>query len=390
MKKSVIKNKTLSKLQNCIQYIFNLSIEKTEYFTEFLDLFLINQNKKSNAIDIILIDKIYQILNSVEMLNNDNKINFAKKTIKYNGNEFKYIKKITSGSYGDISDCVFNGKPSILKNIKFKQNELKNDDVVYFLNNEFLKENIIHLILFCLYESMLICTNNQIPRCIPEIHNIVNAVSKNNNGFETIVLIMEKLDYDLCYFFDKKQHSFKEELSLISLVVYNIYNLQKCLKNFMHRDFHSKNIMLKKLNDLQSTTIITDDVKFDVYNDYQTYIIDFGMCFANFSSSKCKNINMTESKMFVEGSYQDNETYNKGQDMRMFLASLYYWHNKTISEELKDFLNELFEPYEKNSKLKSQIKNGTPTFFFYDEVLKIKDKRFYPDNMLKRIKKNLN
>jgi hypothetical protein len=388
MKKSVIKNKTLSKLQNCIQYIFNLSIEKTEYFTEFLDLFLINQNKKSNAIDIILIDKIYQTLNSVEMLHNDNKINFAKKTIKYNGNEFKYIKKITSGTYGDINNCVFNGKPSILKNIKFKQNELKNDDVVYFLNNEFLKENIIHLILFCLYESMLICTNNQIPRCIPEIHNIVNAVSKNDNGFETIVLIMEKLDFDLCYFFDKK-HSFKEELSLISLVVYNIYNLQKCLKNFMHRDFHSKNIMLKKLNDLQSTTIITEDVKFDVYNNYQTYIIDFGMCFANFSSSKCKNINMSESKMFVEGSYQDNDTYNKGQDIRLFLASLYYWHNKTISEELNNFLKELFESYEKNSKFKSQIKNGTPTFFFYGDVLKIKDKRFYPENMLKRIRKIL-
>ena len=93
MKKSVIKNKSLSKLQNCIQNIFNLSIEKTAYFTEFLDLFLINQNKKSNAIDIILIDELYQILNSVEMLHNDNKINFAKKTIKYNGNEFKYIKK---------------------------------------------------------------------------------------------------------------------------------------------------------------------------------------------------------------------------------------------------------------------------------------------------------
>jgi len=386
-KKSVIKNKSLSKLQNCIQNIFNLSIEKTAYFTEFLDLFLINQNKKSNAIDIILIDELYQILNSVEMLHDDNKINFTKKTIKYHGNEFKYIKKITSGSYGDISSCIFNQKPSILKNIKFKQNELKNDDIVYFLNNEFLKENIIHLILFCLYESMLVCTNNQIPRCIPEIHNVINAVSKNDNGFETIVLIMEKLDYDLCYFFDKK-HTFIEELSLISLVVYNIYNLQKCLKNFMHRDFHSKNIMLKKLNVLQSTTIITGDVKFDVYSNYQPYIIDFGMCFINFSS-KCKNINMNNSKMVVEGSYKDNDTYNKGQDIRLFLASLYYWHNKTISEELNNFLNELFESYEKNSKLKSQIKNGTPTFFFYDDVLKIKDNRFYPENMLNRIRKIL-
>ena len=386
--KSVIKNKSLSKLQTCIQNIFNLSIEKTMHFTQFLDLFLINQDQHSNTIDTILIDELYQILNSVEMLHNDDKLYFIKKKIKYHGNEFKYIKKLTSGSYGDINSCIFNGKPSILKNIKFKQNELKNEDIIYFLNNEFLKENIVHLILFCLYESMLVCTNNQIPRCIPQIHNVINATSKNDNGFETIILIMEKLDYDLCYFFDKK-HIFIEELSIISLVAYNLYNLQKCLKKFMHRDFHSKNIMLKKLNDLQCTTIITEDVKFDVYNKYQTYIIDFGMCFVNFNSSKCKNINMIDSKMTVEGSYQDNETFNKGQDMRLFLASLYYWHSKTISQELKDFLKDLFEPYKNYSKFNSQMKNGNPTFFFYDEVLKIKDKRFYPENILKIIQKNI-
>jgi hypothetical protein len=110
---------------------------------------------------------------------------------------------------------------------------------------------------------MLVCTKNTIPRCIPEIYNVVNAVSCN--GFETIILIMEKLDIDLCYFFDRK-HNFEEEISMIALVAYNVYNLQKCMKNFMHRVFHSKNIMLKKLNDVQLTTIITEDVEFGVYN----------------------------------------------------------------------------------------------------------------------------
>ena len=385
MEKSVIKNKTLSKLQNCIQLIFGISIEKAKDFTQFLDLFLVNQNKNSDIIDTILIDEIYQILNSVKILKDDNKINFVKnKKITYGKNNFKYIKKITSGSYGDISMCVYNDRQSILKNVKFTQTELKDKDIVYFLNNEFLKENIIHLILYCLYESMLVCTKNTIPRCIPEIYSITNAVS--GNGFETIILIMEKLDIDLCYFFDRK-HNFEEEISMIALVAYNIYNLQKCMKNFMHRDFHSKNVMLKKLNDVQRTTIITEDVEFDVYNKYQTYIIDFGMCFVNFNSPNCKNINMAKSKMYVEGSYQDNDTYNKGQDMRLFLASLYHWHNKKISEELKDFLKELFEPYEKYNKYKTHMKNGTPTFFFYDEVLKIKDKNFYPENILKKIKK---
>jgi hypothetical protein len=73
--------------------------------------------------------------------------------------------------------------------------------------------------------------------------------------------------------------------------------------------------------------------------------------------------------------------------MRLFLASLYHWHNKKISEELKDFLKELFDPYEKYNNYKNFQRKGTPTFFFYDEVLKIKDKNFYPENILKKIKK---
>ena len=75
------------------------------------------------------------------MLKDDNKINFVKsKKITYGKNNFKYVKKLTSGSYGDISMCIYNDKQSILKNIKFTHTELKNKDVVYFLNNEFLKE----------------------------------------------------------------------------------------------------------------------------------------------------------------------------------------------------------------------------------------------------------
>ena len=113
------------------------------------------------------------------------------------------------------------------------------------------------------------------------------------------------------------------------------------------------------------------------------------MCFANFDSTKCKNINMSKSKICVEGSYDNNETYNKGQDMRLFLASLYHWHYRTISDELIEFLEELFEPYNKYSKYKYHERKSTPTFFFYDEVLKIKDKNFYPENVLKKIIKVL-
>jgi hypothetical protein len=369
-------NKSLIDLENCFQTIFNLKIEETELCLKLIDSFI---SKKS----VRLISNIYSFLTSVHLFTDSKTIRFKNEEIKYDSNTFYYINKITSGSYGDISNCIFNNNECIVKNIKFEKIDYTNKNYMYLLNSEFLTENIIHLILFCMFNLMILCSKHSIPNCIPQIHNIINAT--NNSNLDTVIVIMEKLDIDIFTFFNKK-HSFKEEISLISQVAYNLYNLQKCFNSFMHRDFHCANIMLKKMNNVQKIKIITDDVKFDVYSKYQTFIIDFGMCFVDFKS-KCKNIKMDKSHIYVEGSYENHRTYNKGHDLRLFLASIYYWRNKNISSELKLLLKKMFEPYEQIYKFKNYKNKNQPTFYFYEDVLKVQDINFYPENFLYKINK---
>ena len=369
-------NKSLIDLENCFQVIFNLEIKETEICLKLIDYFI---SKKSTR----LINNIYNFLTPVYLFTDSKTIKFKNEEIKYDSNTFHYIQKITSGSYGDIGSCIFNNNECIVKNIKFEKTDYTNKNTMYLLNYEFLTENIIHLILFCMYNSMILCSKRSIPNCIPKIHNIINA--KNNLDLDTIIVVMQKLDIDIFTYFVKK-HSFLEEISLISQVAYNLYNLQKCFNSFMHRDFHCGNIMLKKINNIQKIKIITDDIKFEVYSKYQTYIIDFGMCLVDFKS-KCKNIKMKKSRIYVEGSYQNHRTYNKGHDLRLFLASIYYWNNKNISSQLKSMLKEMFDPYEQTQKLKNYINNNQPTFYFYDDVLKVQDINFYPENFLYKINK---
>lgn len=357
-------NKSLLHIDDCVNSIFNAR-DKSQ-------LLLIDSFISSSFNDIKIINKLYSNLQNVVCLKHKS---FFKKNIHFNNNSFKFLNKITSGSYGNINKCLFNNKQAIFKNIKFKHAELKNSSLIYLLNNEFFKENIIHLIIFCLIQSI----PTYIPNCIPQVYNIFNATN-NHDNFETVIIVMEKLDLDLFSFFEKK-HSFSDELNIIALIAFNLYNIQKCFK-FMHRDLHSGNIMIKKLSEPITTNIVTNKSSFSVSSNFQTYLIDFGMAYIDFDS-KCSNIKMKKSHVFVEGSYTNNKTYNKCQDLRLLLASIYFWHNKNLSKQFKSFLKPLFTPYQKF------INFDKPTFFFYNDVIHIKDTNFYPQNLLEHIQEHI-
>ena len=161
-------NKSLIDLENCFQTIFNLKIEDTEICLKLIDYFI---SKKSTR----LINNIYSFLTSVSLFTNTKTIKFKNEEIRYDSNTFYYMQKITSGSYGDISSCIFNNNECIVKNIKFEKTDYEDKSSMYLLNSEFLTENIIHLILFCMYNSMILCSKHSIQNCIPQIHNIINA-----------------------------------------------------------------------------------------------------------------------------------------------------------------------------------------------------------------------
>ena len=101
-------NKSLIDLENCFQTIFNLKIEDTEICLKLIDYFI---SKKSTR----LINNIYSFLTSVSLFTNTKTIKFKNEEIRYDSNTFYYMQKITSGSYGDISSCIFNNNECIFK-----------------------------------------------------------------------------------------------------------------------------------------------------------------------------------------------------------------------------------------------------------------------------------
>ena len=361
-----IKNKGLLKIKECVTSVVNVKKEKRDEFIQILDEFLSSYNNNFKVKKHMI--KLLDFLEYATILD-DKTRHFTKKKVKIDedDNYLKFKKKITEGTYGEINSCLLNKVNVIVKNPKYKKYDRQE------VNIDFLKENLIHILLFCCHDLMNKCFKiSSVPTCIPEIMNLVKATNRNKNE-EKLIVVMEKLDYNGFDFFDKK-HSYKDELTFIALVAYNIYFLQSSLKKFMHRDLHGGNIMVKKLNKSKKVDIMLKGKKLlSVNSKYETYIIDYGM--ACFDLASClKIIQMPKSNISNPGIYESNYCDNKSHDMRLFLASIYFSCDK-ISFKLQTFLYNLFEKYEADT-----------WHNFYHQVLKVKDLNFYPENILKKIK----
>ena len=364
-----IKNKGLLKIKVCMESVVNIKKDNTEVFIKILDEFLSSYKNEKKLKK--LMNQLFDLLEYASILDNKSS-NFSKKKVKIDENEnyLKFKKKITEGTYGEISSCLLNKVNVIVKNPKYKGMKDKEE-----ININFLKENLIHILLYCCHDLMNKCFKiSSVPICIPEILNLVKATNKNLTK-EKLIVIMEKLDYNGFDFFDKK-HSYNEELTFIALIAYNIYFLQSSLKQFMHRDLHGGNVMVKKLNKAKKVNIILNGEKMLTVNcKYQTYIIDYGM--ACFDLSSClKIIKMPKSKISNPGVYGTNYCENRSHDMRLFLASIYF--TCTTSSKLKIFLNDLLSKY-----------NADTWHSFYNQVIKFDDNDFYPENILRKVQEEI-
>lgn len=367
-KSSRIKNKGLLKIKECMTSIVNIKEGKTSEFIQILDEFLCSYKNKFKLKKLML--QLFDSLESATILD-DRTESFTKKKVKIDDDNYlKFKKKITEGTYGEINSCLLNKVNVIVKNPKYEN--FDPDDV----NVDFLKENLIHILLYCCHDLMNECFKiSSVPTCIPEILNLVKASGKNKNN-EKLVVIMEKLDYNGFDFFDKK-HSYKDELVFIASVAYNIYFLQTSLKKFTHRDLHAGNVMVKKISNPQKVNISLNGKKiFSINPKYETYIIDYGM--ACFDLASClKILQMPRSKISNSGIYNTDYCENKSHDMRLFLASVYFTSDK-MSPRLREFLSYLLDEY------------GADTWHkFYSQVLQIKDMNFYPENILKMISEEM-
>lgn len=277
------------------------------------------------------------------------------KNLQYNN--LKIGSSLTNGTCGDIYNGVLNGKPVVIKSPKK-------------LDKNFVIESVTHMLLTCSEEKILNKTGlPYLP--IPELYNIIKV--KNS-----LHIVMEKLDMNLHTFVYSKKATVRQLLGILIQIAYFLQVLFKEL-NFVHRDLHTGNIMLKKVTPFpfkfQNHIILC---KYKVYFiDFGQLCLNFGLCcgFPDFmiccpSPSYPKHIN----------TFYSNNCF----DLKVLLACLYFesGHCHVVQNlPIFYFLQKQFEKYN-NAK----ASRNTSWHLIYLTITK-PDKTFSPNNLLNKIGK---
>ena len=197
--------------------------------------------------------------------------------------------EIGSGSFGTIYKAVMTdtltgyNKNIVLKSIVTRDPE------------EFLRESIIHMELFCGLRGQW---GNGAR--IPKLEFISKyASARGEDGWKYIVG-MEQLDGDGWDFLSNHGKNNKKLCPAIKSLSILLSKLQDKFE-FMHRDFHLGNIMYKKLPN----------------NEIRMYIIDFGLSTMKINNKWLNRITKTYH-------YKKTYDFNPSHDLRMLLTTIYY------------------------------------------------------------------
>jgi predicted unusual protein kinase regulating ubiquinone biosynthesis (AarF/ABC1/UbiB family) len=182
---------------------------------------------------------------------------------------------------------------------------------------------------------------------------------------------MEKLDIGLADYLSYYKNNIKESVSILLQIIDIIYILQNTIK-FMHRDFHIRNIMLRKNKSKKNYTLIDGTI---IKNqDYSVVFIDFGMCCAEIQS---KNY-------CISGVYECKDkkcNLNFSTDLRLLFSSLC---ESDINPNLKKVINSIFLKPEYIKMEKSTEKIFKHKFhYYYDDKTVSQD--FIPQNLMKQL-----
>ena len=305
-------------LQTCLKNIIN--IKNKQLFFQKYDSFLSGNNQS-----------LRPLFNMIETSNN-----------------ISIEKKIVSGNYGVIFNCIFEDKQCILKTY-----------IQSLQKYEFLQECLTHVLLLCLHSEMEKILGEKFRNPFPKIYYLTNTEINNE---QRLVCCMEKLDFTLLYFFEhvsKKNQN--EEFTMIREIAKMLYTLQKSL-NFVHRDLHAQNIMIKKVD-------VKRNGKIKTY--YFPYIIDLGMVCLQLNFSK-QRTDIHFCDIFKEKCFNCDR---KDIDIKILIDSLLYSCSGFMSKNLLNYLKTLLSSYKNKTKIQHY-------FYFHDNTI---DPSFYPENIMKSI-----
>jgi hypothetical protein len=197
--------------------------------------------------------------------------------------------EIGSGSFGTIYKATMTDTlTGYKKNIVLKSIVTRDPE-------EFLRESIIHMELFCGLRGQW---GNGAR--IPKLEFISKyASARGKDGWKYIVG-MEQLDGDGWDFLSNHGKNNKKLCPAIKSLSILLSKLQDKFE-FMHRDFHLGNIMYKKLPN----------------NEIRMYIIDFGLSTMKINNKWLNRITKTYH-------YEKTYDFNPSHDLRMLLTTIYY------------------------------------------------------------------
>lgn len=236
--------------------------------------------------------------------------------------------------------------------------------------SDYLEEQITNVLMYCYEEKIKERFKNYV-QCFPKIFSIQKLVVKNTNKFNIGTITEELVSL---YTID----DIEEIIDIVIQVANNLYILQKTC-NFMHRDLHAGNVMLKH-NTNDDKDIILYDGRVLKNQRFHVVFIDF----AN-SCAKLEGLTVCSDSLNMYSNCQEDGIYNfkEDYDLRLFLSSLY-----TLDiEGLDDFLDNFFDI----KKIIEIKKTEDIIFYAYyeDQIGDIDDKKFYPENVILKIKKSI-
>lgn len=206
-------------------------------------------------------------------------ISVEKDVFLYGKDKLVYKQVIGSGANANIRKASYRGRNITIKVLK-----------PYVTVDVFVKECILHNYLFCALRGRW-GKNARIPK-------IEFFGSVHHNNTKQYVIGMEYLDGNGHDYTDKRK-SENEWFNMLTQIAGCLETLQNEFQ-FMHRDLHLGNIMYKKGK-------IT-----------RWYIIDFGLGFANLSSSGRTQL----IGNVIHYPYKQKHPFNDTHDMRMLIVSI--------------------------------------------------------------------
>ena len=250
-------------------------------------------------------------------------------------------RQLGSGSFGTIYTATMTDTlTGYKKNIVLKSIVTRDPE-------EFLRESIIHMELFCGLRGQW---GNGAR--IPKLEFISKyASARGKDGWKYIVG-MEQLDGDGWDFLSNHGKNNKKLCPAIKSLSILLSKLQDKFE-FMHRDFHLGNIMYKKLPN----------------NEIRMYIIDFGLSTMKINNKWLNRITKTEH-------YKKTYDFNPSHDLRMLLTTIYYQkYNIT-----KSFLTYLIQ-VERSILRYNEIDEYNLWWGTYSELMPYYDSHFIPKSV---------